>query len=106
MAQSVVENIFCASEREILATKKLERFLFKLEGYEPGRINDAQLGDDLRLCTAKWSSILSGKKTEFESKEECINFTERIMREVLKRGKITFHPEYRIAAGKAEVIAK
>ncbi|GAG89111.1 unnamed protein product, partial [marine sediment metagenome] len=52
------------------------------------------------------SSILSGKKTEFKDKEECINFGERVMKEVLRRGKITFHPEYRIAAGKVQLIGK
>jgi len=92
VAQSVMENIFCASEKEILPAKKLERLLFKLEGYDPKKINDAQLGDDLRLVAAKWSSMLSGKKTEFKNREECIDFAERIMEEVLKRGKITFHP--------------
>ncbi|TES86479.1 hypothetical protein E3J95_01850 [Candidatus Aerophobetes bacterium] len=99
----MMENIFCASEGEILATKKLERFLFELEGYDPGKINDVQLGDDLRLCAAKWSSILSGKRTEFKDKEACLNFAERMMKEVLKRGKITFHPEYRIGAGKVKM---
>lgn len=100
------ENLFCASDQEIKVTRKSEVPLFRLEGYDPPKINDAQLGDDLRLVAAKWSSILSGKKTEFKSKEECINFAERVMKEVLKRGKITFHPEYKIEAGRARVVEK
>jgi len=90
VAQSVMENIFCASEKEIFPARKLEKLLFKLEGYDPAKINDTQLSDDLRLCATKWSSILGGKKTEFKDKEECINFAEKVMEEVLKRGKITF----------------
>ncbi|GAI55312.1 unnamed protein product, partial [marine sediment metagenome] len=55
---------------------------------------------------AKWSSILRGKKTEFKDKEECLDFAERVMKEVLRREKITFHPKYRIEAGRVKVVEK
>ncbi|MBA7688913.1 hypothetical protein ES703_97402 [subsurface metagenome] len=105
-AESISENLYCATDLKIETTRKLDELLFKLEGYDPTKINDAQLGDDLRLVAAKWSSLLSGKKTEFKNKEECIDFAEKVMKEILKREKITFHPEYRIEAGKARVIEK
>jgi len=105
-ARNVKEHLFCASNSEIKTFKRLEKLLFKLEGYDPSKINDKQLGDDLRLCAAKWSSVLQGKKTEFKNKEECLNFGEKVMHEVLKRGKITFHPEYEIIDGKAKAIEK
>ncbi|GAH60608.1 unnamed protein product, partial [marine sediment metagenome] len=105
-ARNVKEHLFCASDSEIKTFERLEKLLFKLEGYDPGKINDKQLNDDLRIVAAKWSSILQGKKTEFKDKEECINFAEEVMQEVLKRGKITFHPEYRIVEGKAKAVAK
>lgn len=100
------ENLFCASDAEIKVTRKSEVPLFRLEGYEPRKINDAQLGDDLRLVAAKWSSILSGKKTEFKDREECLDFAEKVMKEVLRCEKITFHPKYRIMAGKTVVVEK
>jgi len=106
VAQSVMENIFCASEKEILPARKLGRVLFKLEGYDPRKINGAQLSDDLGLVATKYADILCGKKTEFKSKEKCIDFAEKVMEEVLRRGKITFHPEYEVVGGKAKVIKK
>lgn len=106
IAQSVSENLFCATNLEIGPTRKQSELLFKLEGYDPTKINDAQLGDDLRLVAAKFSSILKGKKTEFEAKEDCIEFAEKVMREVLKRGKITFHSEYKIETGSPKVVEK
>ena len=105
-ARNVKEHLFCASNSEIKTFKRLEKLLFKLEGYDPSKINDKALNDDLRLCAAKWSSVLQGKKTEFKNKEECLNFGEKVMHEVLKRGKITFHPEYEIIDGKAKAIEK
>jgi len=105
-ARNVKENLFCASNSEIKTFERLEKLLFKLEGYEPSKINDKQLGDDLKLCAAKYANILKGRKTEFKSKEECLDFGERVMQEVLKRGKVTFHPEYRIINGKAHPVEK
>ncbi|GAH50555.1 unnamed protein product [marine sediment metagenome] len=105
-ARNVREHLFCASDSEIKTFERLEKLLFKLESYDASKINDAQLGDDIRLVAAKFSSILQDKKTEFKNKEKCLDFGERVMREVLKRGKITFHPEYRIVKGKAQLIGK
>ncbi|GAG57672.1 unnamed protein product [marine sediment metagenome] len=103
-AQEVKENVWVASDSEVRTFERLEKLLFKLEGYDPSKINDEQLGDDVRLVAAKFSSILQSKKTEFKNKEECLDFAEHIMEEVLKRGKITFHPEYKIISGKVEII--
>ncbi len=100
------ENLFCASDAEIKVTRKSEVPLFRLEGYDPSRINDAQLGDDLRLVAARYSNFLRGKKTEFRNKEQLFKFAERVMKEVLRREKITFHPKHRITEGKAVVIEK
>lgn len=100
------ENLFCAADAEIKVTRKSEVPLFRLEGYDPRGLSNKVLMDDLRLVSGKFSNILHGKKTEFKNKEECINFAERVMKEILKRGKITFHPEYRIEAGKAKIIEK
>jgi len=105
-AQEVKENVWVASDSEVRTFERLDKFFFEVGSYDLNKIKDAQLGNDLRLYAAKWSSILVGKKTEFKNKEECLDFGERVMREVLKRGKITFYPEYRIVEGKAQLIEK
>ena len=103
-ARNVKEHLFCASDSEIKTFERLEKLLFKLEGYDPSKINDKQLNDDLRLCAARYSNFLTGKKTEFKDKEHLLRFAEAVMKEVLKRGKITFHPEYKIIDGKVRLI--
>lgn len=106
IAQEVKENLFCASDSEVKTFERLEKFLFKVESYDLGRIDDKQLENDLKLVAMKWGSVLQGEKTEFENKEEYLDFAEHIMEEVLKRGKITFHPEYRIREGKVQLTEK
>jgi len=102
-ARNVKEHLFCASDSEIKTFERLEKLLFKLEGYDPSKINDEKLGNDLKLVAVKFSNILRDEGTEFKNKEECLNFAEHIMEEISKRGKITFHPEYKIINGKAEI---
>ena len=102
-ARNVKEHLFCASDSEIKTFERLEKLLFKVESYDLSKIDDAQLGNDLRLVATKFSNILHSEETEFKNKEECLDFAEHIMEEVLKRGKITFRPEYKIINGKAEI---
>lgn len=67
--------------------------MFQLEGYDPSKPNDAQLADDWRLTCAKYATMASGGKTEFETIDECQEFATKVLEEILKRGKITFHPD-------------
>jgi len=67
--------------------------MFQLEGYDPSKVNDAQLADDWRLTCAKYATMVDGGKTEFETIDACRQFALRVLEEILKRGKITFHPE-------------
>jgi len=66
---------------------------FTLEGYNPSKTNDAQLADDWRLICAKYATMLRGGRTEFETVEDCQQFAVKVLAEILKRGKITFHPD-------------
>ena len=66
---------------------------FQLEGYNPSKTNDAQLADDWRLICAKYATMVRGGKTEFETIDECQQFAVKVLAEILKRGKITFHPD-------------
>lgn len=71
---------------------------FKLEGPSPGvkgptKANDAQLADDWRLVCAKYASMLAGEKTEFENVAVCQQFATTLLAEILRRGRLTFHPD-------------
>lgn len=66
---------------------------FQLKGYDPSKPNDAQLADDWRLTCAKYATMMSDGKTEFETIGELEKFATMVLKEILKRGKITFHPE-------------
>lgn len=72
---------------------KNEMQKFKLENYDPSKPSDAQLVDDWRLTCAKYSIMKDGGKTEFELVEDVEKFGIRLLAEILKRGKITFHPD-------------
>jgi len=65
--------------------------LFRLEDYDPSKATDAQLGDDFRLICAKYANMLRSKKTEFKSIQEVKDFAVLVVKELLKRGKVTFH---------------
>jgi len=66
---------------------------FRRDGYQPTRMSDAQLADDWRLLCAKYSVLRGGGKTEFENESDLIGFAENVLREILRRRKITFHPQ-------------
>ena len=70
-----------------------EAMLFRLEGYDPSKITDIALSDDLRLTLGKLSTMRRGGKSEFSSIDEAKEFLEKIIREIFNRGKTTFHPE-------------
>jgi len=67
--------------------------MFQLEGYDPSKTTDVQLADDWRLTCAKYATMAAGGKTEFETIDQCQQFATTALEEILKRGKITFHPD-------------
>ena len=73
--------------------KKLEAevMLFRLDGYDPSKMNDKRLGDDSRLTAAKYATMRRGGKSEFKSTEEVIIFMTKIVEEVFRRGKMGYH---------------
>lgn len=74
-----------------MKTEELTKF--QLEGYNPSQTNDVQLNDGFRLVMAKQTIMLEGGKTEFESLDELKKFQVKIVAEILKRAKTTFHFE-------------
>ncbi|RKY33210.1 MAG: hypothetical protein DRP74_00730 [Candidatus Omnitrophota bacterium] len=66
---------------------------FKVKGYDASKVRDDQLRDDWRLLCAKYSVMKKGGKTEFAKIEDLIEFAEKVMREMLKRKIIVFHPD-------------
>ena len=81
--------------KENISRKSKELKEFKKEGYNPEKVTDAQLRDDWRLVLAKYSTMIDGGKTEFESLEELESFARILLREILNRGSevLKFHPE-------------
>lgn len=61
--------------------------------YNPAEMSDAQLGDDWRITSgyyATWKEM--GNEFKY-SKRQIIDTTIKILKEILKRGKVKFHPE-------------
>ncbi|HDH45468.1 MAG TPA: methyltransferase domain-containing protein [Thermococcus sp.] len=73
--------------------ESVHKFLFHPENYNPAKVRDDQLRDDLRIAIAHLSNLDKGRKSMFKSREEGISFLEKIVDELLKRKAITFHPE-------------
>jgi hypothetical protein len=71
-----------------------------LETYDTSKISLAQLRDDMRLVLAHYSTLKSGKVLHYNRGGERIEATEKllsdllhdIMKELIKRGSTTFHP--------------
>ncbi len=103
-AQEVKENLWIASDSEVKTFERLENASFDVKNYDLSKISKVQLKKDLGIVAAKYAIILRGGTTEFENKEKCLDFAERIMMKVLERGNITFSPKYEIVNGKAEII--
>jgi len=66
---------------------------FKLEDYNVKKVRDDQLRDDFRLALAKISTMMDGGKTEFKSLGDAKEFLKKVVKELLRRKCITFHPE-------------
>jgi len=81
------------SAEDFISFARMELLNFHLKGYDPSKANDAQLADDWRLISAKYATMVAGGKTEFATIAELENFAVRLLEEILKRGKITFHPD-------------
>jgi len=64
-----------------------------LTSYDPSSSEDKPLADDFRICSAWYASLVSGKPIKF-SKEEILDCHKKITAELLKRAKVTFHPEH------------
>ena len=73
---------------------------FHPKGYDPTKVRDDQLRDDMRIAVAHLSNMDKGKKSMFSSKEEGLDFLKRIIEEAIKRDIITFHPENWSSAAK------
>jgi len=76
---------------KVLEEANLEEF--KLKDYQVSKVRDDQLRDDLRLALAKISTMMDNGKTEFETLDDAKEFLKKIVRELLKRNCITFHPD-------------
>ena len=61
--------------------------------FHPEKQSDVDLGEDWRLLAAKFATMTRGGKTEFESADEVVKFATRALKEILKRGKVTFNPK-------------
>jgi len=66
---------------------------FKLKDYQVTEVRDDQLRDDYRLILAKISTMIDGGRTEFETLDDAKKFLKKVVRELLKRKCITFHPD-------------
>jgi len=66
---------------------------FRREGYDPSKLRDDQLRDDFRLLVAKYSTMKQGGKTEFEDIEVLEDFALDVIRELIRRDAIVFHPD-------------
>lgn len=66
---------------------------FHVDNYKPRAVSDEQLADDFRLLAAKYSTMSDGGKTEFSSIEHLLDFAAKVVKEIIDRGKITFHPD-------------
>lgn len=62
------------------------------EHFNPEGDDDVGLGEDWRLISAKFSTLRSGGKTEFKDEDEIIKLAARLVKEIVKRNKITFRP--------------
>ena len=61
--------------------------------YDPAAVRDDQLQDDFRIIAAKYATMERGGKTEFPTLEDVLSLAGRIVEEIYRRGKVTFHPE-------------
>jgi hypothetical protein len=77
--------------------------LFKKEGYDAQRVDNDVLIDDFRLVAAKYANLISGKKTEFKDEKELISFTENIVKEILDRDLVSFHPSWKVTDGRVQI---
>jgi len=66
---------------------------FKLKDYNVKKVRDDQLRDDFRLVLGKISVMMDGGKTEFKSLDDAKEFLKKVVKELLRRKCITFHPE-------------
>ena len=55
-----------------------------IKDYDPSKLNNAQLADDMRICFAWYSSLRQGKKLKF-TKDEVIELARKIYNEIEKR---------------------
>lgn len=78
--------------REVKLSSDGESF-FVLGAYDPSKVTDVRLSDDLRLVSDKLLTLKEGGVTEFESEEELVAFADGIVAEVAKRGKTSFNFE-------------
>lgn len=64
-----------------------------VDNFDPSKSTDAQLAEDLRLLAANFANLKAGKKTEFKDQEEIVELMKTLLKEIYKRGKLTFSPE-------------
>lgn len=77
--------------------------LFHVKQYDPKKVTDKQLNDDFRLIAAKYATMKRGGKTEFANLKELYDFGVIVLKEIVGRGKLTFHPEWKIIDEKAVI---
>jgi len=63
-----------------------------IETYSPKGISDAVLGDDWRIVSGWWATLKDTGKFKYTEKQ-ILDLTGKILQEILKRGKMEFHPE-------------
>ncbi|RLI17480.1 hypothetical protein DRO54_11470 [Candidatus Bathyarchaeota archaeon] len=75
-----------------LLTCNENTLLTKVKEYDASEMRDDDLLDDWRIVNTWWANFKEGKKLEHD--EETIrNLGRKIFRELVRRGKLTFHPE-------------
>jgi len=63
-----------------------------LKTYNPLDLTDEQLSDDWRIVAGWWSNLKLQGKFKY-SAEEIIDLSEKILKEIIRRSKVEFHPE-------------
>lgn len=77
-----------------LARKERMAELIKVSvaNYDPAELSDAVLGDDFRIAAAWYATLKAGKKID-KTEEEICGYMKKIVGELVKRDKVTFHAE-------------
>jgi len=87
------ENIFqwkvIKDGKTIYHPKEPVKKIKDIHAYDPRKISDQVLQDDWRIVAAWFSSLKEGKKLKYRE-EEVVWLASRILKEIFRRGKVTF----------------